>query len=529
MNHGDEKLLVFGMDGATWEILEPLLARGDMPTLARIASEGAVGPLASTVHPHSATAWTSFLTGMNPGRHGIYDFLRRRPESYDMEVVSTRMRGGRALWRILSERGVTCGIVNVPMTYPPEKVAGYFVSGTFSADPISHVTYPRALAADIERHLGHRYVVDAHLSDLTERVENDDDPILQRFLDRLLQVEQERCEMSVLLLQRYRPRFAVHVVTATDRAQHSFWRQREEARAGSARPFHDAIEKTYRAADEALARLWEAMGEETTVVVMSDHGGGPLARVLSIDAWLEAEGYLKTTRPARFSPQALRRGVFRGAFRLAKRVLPRAARSRIKGGVPGARGVALRYLRAAPIDWERTRAFGEGTFGSISVNVRGEEPHGCVEPGAEYDALRREIRAKIESLVDPKTGEPAVEHTYAREELYAGERLAEAPDILIVLRRGYQMVGDFLTMAHGDPSARRAVFADAEQNRFRLNGTHTLDGVLLARGAGIAPGIRVTSARIVDLAPTILHRFGIPPPAEMDGRIVQELAGPNDA
>lgn len=520
-----ERLLVFGLDGGDWEILRPLLERGELPTLARVLREGIHGDLASTIHPHSPTAWSTFLTGMNPGKHGIFDFLRRRAGSYAMEVVSPRHRGGQAVWKLLSDAGITCGIVNVPMTYPPERVAGYFVSGLFTSDPVSHVTYPTALAEELREVLGHPYRVDAHLSDLAESVNGPEDPALAQFRRRLRQVEEERARVSAALIRRHRPRFAVHVVTATDRAQHSFWHEAMAARQGqSASPHADAIDETYRVADAALAEVWEAMGEDTTVVVMSDHGGAPLERVLYLNAWLEQEGYVATETPAALSRAGVARRGFHAAFRTAKRILPKPLRARLKARVPAARGWAMTYLKPTAVRWSATRAFGEGTFGNICLNVAGREPEGVVQPGAEYDALCAEIRAKLEALVDPQTGRRVVERTYLRDELYHGDHLHGAPDIVAVLSRGYQMIGDFLALVH-DTIGGDALFADARQNRFRLSGGHGATGVLLARGRGIAAAGRLDGATLADLAPTILRRFGVPVPRDMDGRVLPEIAG----
>lgn len=522
----NERLLVFGIDGGDWEILDPLLAAGHLPTLAKVVAQGVRGDLASTIHPHSPTAWATFLTGMNPGKHGIFDFLRRRPGSYDMEVVSPRHRGGHAVWKLLSEAGVTCGIVNVPMTYPPERVAGYFVSGLFTSDPVSHVTYPKALNEEMREILHRPYRVDAHLSDLTDHVDGPDDPALGLFRQRLRQVEEERARVSAALMRRYTPRFAVHVVTATDRAQHSFWCDAVAAHQGTTvTPHAGAIDEMYRVADAALAELWAAMGEDATVIVMSDHGGAPLNRVLYLNAWLEQEGYLATDIPAVLSRAGLARRGFRTAFRAAKRLLPKSLRTRLKARVPAARGWAMTYLKPAAVRWSATRAFGEGTFGNICLNVAGREREGVVQPGAEYNALCAEIRAKLAALVDPRTGEHVVERTYVRDELYHGDRAGDAPDIVVVLTRGYQMIGDVLALVH-DTAGGDGLFADAAENRFRLSGGHGPMGVLLARGHGIAAETRVDGAQLADLAPTILTRFGVTVPSAMDGRVVPALIGP---
>ncbi len=517
------KVLVFGMDGATWEILQPLIDAGRCPNFARLQREGASGILASTVHPHSPTAWSSFLTGMNPGGHGIFDFTKRKKDSYDIEVVSTRSRGGNAVWKVLSERGVKCGVLNVPMTYPPEKVAGYFISGVFTDNPFGNFSYPKTLLEDMKKALGHGYIVDAHRRQFEKTGEEPDPQELRDFLAELNDVERQRTDATLWLVEQHKPRFVVHVATSTDRAQHTFWRYIDPARPDydPSHEFAKTVDETYVALDRELGRLCDALGPDTTVYVMSDHGGGPLHRVLLINAWLKAEGYLATVIPP-FKKRMIR-SAFKTAYLLGKRFLPQGLRARIAGRVDAGRKTTMKFMRPTEMNWARTKAFSEGTFGNIILNVEGREPQGVVKQ-AEYEALRTEIRRKLEALVDPATGQPCVEKTYTREELYSGSRLADAPDIIVVLKQGYQMVGDFLAVHRGGGKIPAGtLFGSGEGNRFKISGIHTPDGVLIAHGPGIAAGKKVSGARIIDLAPTILHTFGVAAPADMDGTVLTEL------
>lgn len=517
-------VLVFGVDSADWRVMRPLIDAGRLPTLARLVREGASGDLASTIHPHSPTAWSSFLTGMNPGGHGIFDFLQRKAGSYEFEVVNTRTRGGKALWQILSEKGIGCGVVNVPMTYPPEKVAGYFISGTFSSEPLGNFTWPRTLLDDIRQELGRPYKVDLSYRELAGPDGEPTDDVLARFLDRLLEIESERTAAQILAIRRFAPRFVLHVYTATDRAQHTFWQYMDPARADydPAHALRTAVERTYVDADAQLARLLEVMGPQTTVLLMSDHGGGPLRRALLLNNWLAREGYLTLDRPAAWSRAALRKRVFFLVKAGARTLLPRAARERLKERYDVGGQTTIRYMQTA-LDWSRTRAFSEGTFGNIRLNVRGREPLGTVGPGAEYETLRAEIRAKLEALIDPGTGQPAIQRTYAREELYHGAHLERAPDIIAVLRDGYQMVGDVVAHQYGGRTRGDSVFVSGEGGKYKLSGIHTPTGVVAARGPGIPAGVTVDGAKITDLAPTILAMFGIAAPQDMDGRVLRAL------
>ncbi len=525
------KVLVFGMDGADWQVLQPLIDSGRAPTLARLQREGVSGPLASTIHPHSPTAWSSFLTGMNPGKHGIFDFTKRKKGSYDTEVVSTRTRGGQAIWKILSQAGIRCGVMNVPMTYPPEKVAGFFVAGVFTSEPLANFTYPSDVLDDMKKVLGHPYLVEAVRPEFSASADVPDTQVLAKFLEEMKRCENERTDATLHLIQRFNTRYVVHVDISTDRAQHSFWRYWDKTHPlhEPDSPLADAINQTYITADANLGRLWKAMGEEeTTVLVLSDHGGGPFYRVMLINQWLEREGYLATVRPAAMSSRGLMKSVMRSAYQLAKKVLPKSVRTQIAGRVDVGRQNTVRLMRQAEVDYANTRAFTEGTFGNIVLNVRGREPQGTVAPGEEYEALRREMRAKLEAVIDPETGRNAITKTWNREELYSGDRIDIAPDIVAEMAVGYRVVGDFAAVHRGGAAKlpEGVVFASGRANPYKISGIHGPDGIFLAGGPGVARGLRVAQAHIYDLAPTTLALFGLPVPKEMDGTVIEGISSP---
>ncbi len=522
------KVLVFGMDGADWDIMQPLIDKGDMPTMARLQREGAWGKLASTIHPHSPTAWASFLTGSNPGMHGIFDFVHRKPGTYEMEIFHTKLRGGKSLWQVLSQAGVRCGVMNVPMTHPPEKVNGYFVSGAFTTNAFAKFTYPLSLIDEIKGVIGRNYTVDVHLGDFASGSDDANDEGRGRWLDDLERVERERCDVEVALIQKYNPDFVCHVVTSCDRAQHTFYRYIDTTRADYD-PHHkyaDCINRTYRTADGLLKKLWDAMGEDTTVIILSDHGGYPLHRALRLNAWLESEGYLTSLAPAQAGPvKRLIKSTLKFAYLGAKK-LPRGVRKQIAGRFDIWGLTSMKFLPPTAIDWSQTKASAEGTFGNIRLNVKGLYPQGTVEPGAEYERVVEEIRRKIEKVVDPETGIAPVERTYKRDELYSGERINEAPDIIVVLKPGYQMVGDILAKRFGkvDAVVAKSLFVSGDNN-YQLSGIHSPFGVVLARGEGIPANRELQGAHIIDLTPTILRLYGLPVPSSMDGKVLDALVG----
>jgi predicted AlkP superfamily phosphohydrolase/phosphomutase len=172
------------------------------------------------------------------------------------------------------------------------------------------------------------------------------------------------------------------------------------------------------------------------------------------------------------------------------------------------------FLSFSDIDWATTKAYSLGNVGQIYINVAGREPQGCVQPGAEYDAVCQEIITRLRQLRDPRSGEPVVEHIYRREEIYSGDYLEQAPDIVFIpTRMEYFGFGEYEFGSHKiiEPLQRG------------ISGTHRMNGIFMAYGANIRPLGELSGAQITDLAPTILHLMGEPVPSHMDGRVLTEL------
>jgi len=123
------KVLVIGLDGATFDLIKPFAAQGQLPHLKKLMDAGAWSELSSTIPPVTASAWTSFMTGKNPGAHGLFDFMQRRKGSYDLVPVSSGERDGKTLWEVAGDAGRKVIVMGVPVTYPPTPVNGLLVTG----------------------------------------------------------------------------------------------------------------------------------------------------------------------------------------------------------------------------------------------------------------------------------------------------------------------------------------------------------------------------------------------------------------
>ncbi len=474
---GNLRILVLGLGGVFPGFLKAMIAAGKLWAFAKLMSEGISGELKSVIHPASPTTWASVATGLNPGKHGIYDFFQRLPGSYKIAPVNARLRSGKPLWTILSEHGKRVGVFNVPLTYPPEKVNGFIVAGMDTPDPAHPFTYPRRLAEDLPRAIGD-YIIDIYEPCAHE----------EEYLEKLLQMFDGRLKALDYLLDRYTDLdFLFAGFTAFDHFHRLFWKYIDpagsEEPSGQAETFRNALEGCYRRLDNFISRLL-AQGEQdrgdTAIIVASDRGFGSLRKVFYINKWLAELGLLK-----------------------------------LKEGASEEVG----FLQS--VDWAQTKAYSFGSFGNIYLNLRGREPLGIVEQGKEVEELKKFLKQELYQLPAPGEEAAIVSRVYRKEELYTGPRFGEAPDLLVVIgdysclpRGGYSFhdEGMFVPPAHVGQAA----------STLPLSGSPRLNGFLLARGPALSPGMELEGAEIIDLVPTILYSLGLPVPEEMDGKVLEQ-------
>ncbi|MGC8836948.1 MAG: alkaline phosphatase family protein [Anaerolineae bacterium] len=517
------RVLVVGWDGATWEVARPMLEAGELPTLRRLVEAGASGPLRSVVHPYTAQAWTTMATGCNQGRHRIFDFWERDFSRYGFRLLNASHRAVPSLWGLLSARGRRVVVVNVPQTYPPEPVAGVLVSGRDTPGLGAAYTHPPELKAELTRLAGEPYVIVPDDWLYTRRGQPD------RARDELFRELRVRFRVVQELLRQEEWDLAWFVVSATDGAAHFFWKYHDPSHPlytpEGAAAYGDVVREVYRRADAELGRLLEELPDEVTVLVVSDHGEGPQTPLaVHLNLWLAQEGYLAFAEGGR---GGLRRAAAR-ALRAAKRL----AYDRLSfQNLTLVRRLFPDWLRRelgqetffAGIDWSRTRAFSEEVRGNIWINLKGRDPAGTVEPGAEYEALRDALIAGLAALRNPLTGEPLVRRVWRREELYAGPYVERFPDLVLEAE-----VPDIFR-PRGDYRGREAVrvLSREELAALKTSGTHRMEGILVACGPGVRGGARLRGATLQDLAPTILSLLGEPIPAHMDGRVLTDLVDPS--
>jgi predicted AlkP superfamily phosphohydrolase/phosphomutase len=499
------KIMIIGIDGATFRIIDPLVRRGELPALGRLTEEGTRGILRSTLHPLSPPAWASFMTGMNPGKHGIFDFIAREPTSYAFRPVNGSYLGARTLWSLLGEAGKRVGIINVPMTYPPEPVNGFLISGMDSPRLDRAYSFPSALSKEIDEACG-GYIVDCSTQGPKGLSREE---MTDLYTQRLLQVTRKRGSVARYLWQKYTPDFFMVVFGAADRVQHAVGEAIDGFGEGESSWLSDCITETYRHIDREIGDLLDQIDESWTVMIVSDHGASSYDRVLNLTYWLVENGFLHLSGGR--ADGTLMNWVERARHKLLYSVgmEARQARSRIS---------PLLHI----IDWEKTKAYALGAFGSIFVNLKGREPCGPVEPGTEYEDLCQEISERLLEARDPTSGTRLVEAVYRGQHVYNGDYLGHAPDLLVVPG------ADYFVRNSLDHYEWRLSYPAGTYGRRRMahTGKHSREGVLIAWGSRINRGHQVQDARIVDVAPTVLYLLGEPIPHEMDGRILEGVIHP---
>jgi len=506
----NQRICVIGLDGATLDLIEPWIQKGKLPTLKKLISNGTKGRLRSAIPPITAPAWSSFITGKNPGKHGLYDFIARRPGTYQTRPFNASDRNGESLWSLLSRAGKRVTILNVPMTYPPEPVNGFMVSGMGTPATVDDFCYPKEIIHDLRRVVPNYEVQNEGIFDPRGREH------------QMLQAVQKMTAMRQQTVRHFLTQaewdFFMVVFMATDWLQHYFWHYMDESH-----PCHDpeapailknAILDCYRQIDDCLGEILDCLDDDTLVIIMSDHGFGPQEKYLHVNTWLWENGYLhfKSTAQTRLKETLFKSGItplniYEFLRRLGKsRTVAQNLRQR-KESVREA--VNRMFLSFNDVDWGRTRAYSVGNIGPIYVNLKGREPEGAVEPGHEYDDLVAELTDALFRLRDPISGDQIVEHVYRREEVFHGDHLTDAPDLLF-LPRDMKYIGYGLLQFSSNHWL-------AASDR---SGGHRMDGLLLMHGSGVRTGHELASARIIDLAPTILAAMGVPVPTDMDGQVL---------
>ena len=508
------KLLVIGLDGASFNVLDPLIEKSQLPNIAKLIAGGTRAELETTFPPITAVAWSSFMTGKNPGKHGIFEFVRRDHHSKRELAVNASFRQGRAIWDLLGDAGKRVIVHNFPCTYPPREVNGLMIADFMTPKGRRDYTYPTSLLKEIEDQFGSYRL---HLSQTYAQGN------VEGVLDELFDELEYKAKVAEYLMTRYEWDAFFQYFWGTDRIQHELWHIIDAAHPRhdkeEARLYRDRVYGYFKRVDEIIGRLMElaAAGNESKqplTLISSDHGFGPVHKYCLLNIWLLQQGFLKLKGDAMTRAKRLMFSLGitpELAFKLVKKIPVGLRPARGVSSQPGTSKLLEKvFLSFNDVDWQRSVAFSKGNYGQIYVNLEGREPNGVVSKD-QYETVRDQIIDRLHALADPLTGKPWVGQVFRREEIYNGPLVEDAPDIAF-------LPADMRHLPLGN--------ADFTSNRFMvdafgISGCHRMNGVMIANGEAIKPGSTI-DAQIYDIAPTLLYLLNHGVPEDMDGHVLTD-------
>lgn len=518
---------MIGLDGADVDVIDALGPRA-LPVLHALRARGAWARLRSVVPCATLPNWTTFLTGADPGVHGVFDFTTR--QGTRITFTGGTIRAVPTIAARLDALGLRCALVGFPGTYPPERLAhGIAISGwdspvDFEADA-TYVEPPSLFEVLRARFGGYRFdEVDEFVADR---------PGWHATLGAALEARvARRTELACFLLaDREWDLFAFYFGESDTASHHLYalWDESSPRHPADATPDErDGLPRVYRALDRAVAQLVAEAGPDVELTIVSDHGSGPSSdKVLYLNRALAELGFLA------FRPRA--RGPLASAHMGARALAMRAVPPRAKHALFHAFGRALpgwleSRTRFSAIDFARTRVFSDelNYFPALHYNLRGREPEGVLDP-EDVPRVLAALEEALTALRDPFTGEPMVAALWPREALYEGPCVTRAPDVIVelALDRERRAAGATYNVAPStdDPEERVVRRLAPHELRGRkgrsLAGSHRARGLFLAVGPSVAP-VGEIDARIADATATLLARMGLLPPALFAGRVLRE-------
>ncbi|MCS6885197.1 MAG: alkaline phosphatase family protein [Acidobacteriota bacterium] len=504
------QVVVVGLDAATMLLIEQYVAEGRLPNIAKMMSNGGKGLLLSTPNVHSASAWTSIITGKNPGKHGLYVFSERDFATNEQVIYTGRDRKCESIFAMLAHAGKTAGMINVPMTYPAESAQGSFMISGLDAPLFDENAFsPVELRTEVMKRFPGYAPTPPKLPEVMAKGR------LDEAIELWTELAVLRTEAAKYLMELYRPDFFMVVYTCTDWAQHYFWKYIEprhpEYDEREARRYGGTIRYFYELMDEQIGELRAVAGEDANFIIVSDHGMGCHTQgSFHMVEYLQSCGLLTLKESRVPSADVGTLGALKqGVRRTLSAVLPGGVKRAIKGMVGEVNiPIAQKNSFYERIVWEKTIAYTEYGRNIVNINLKGRNKYGIVEP-KDYEKVCDEVTNLLLQWKEVETGRPIVSEVRKRSQVYTGQYVSHASDLYVVW--------------NPDVILKRPVPEAIRRKGFWWNGAHRPHGVIICDGPKIRPGSTVQNAVVYDIVPTVLLLLAIVPPSDLDGRVLQEL------
>jgi predicted AlkP superfamily phosphohydrolase/phosphomutase len=437
------RVVVISIDGVPYSFVKERIAAGALPNFKKLVATGALRRMRSVQPCVSSVAWASYMTGKNPGKHGIFGFIEKKPGSLETFVPTSVNMTSDTIWEMMSRAGKKVFAMNVPVTFPPRPINGILI-GCFLGTRLESIAYPQRVARQLK---AMDYKIDAHVAIAHES--------LDRFADECNRVLVKRAEVMFHYLDSAAWDFFQCHIMETDRMNHFFWEHAEKRASPYGKAFYDFYERL----DDLIGEVDRRLGDETALIVLSDHGFCAIKKEIYLNRFLVEAELLKFTTA---SPKNL---LDMHADSLAYSLIP----------------------------------------GRIFINRQGREPKGTIAP-EQYEWAREKVAQALLALKDPDDGAPIIRQVLKREEVYHGEHLPVAADLIAIPHDGYDLKGNVTKAALSEKTA--------------LSGMHTFDDALFfVRRHEIKTAHE--NLWIGDVAPTILKLMNLTAPADMDGVAIE--------
>ena len=523
------KVVVIGLDAATWTLIRPWMAEGRLPNLTRLMKAGVSDRLESILPPITPPAWTSFMTGKNPGKHGIFHFVETEHGGYAMNYANATSRRSPTLWKLLNDAGYTVGTMNIPFTYPPEKLDGFQISGMDTPSETSPFIHPPELRDELLKHLGEIQLDIRYLGAMST------DARRNQVLAEIKAMDAQWKTAALYLLENHPQDVMMFVFMSIDTVQHYFWHHMDKDHflhdPSRAPKFGNAMREVYERLDAATGEIIDRLPPETAIFVVSDHGGGPTVdRTIFLNRYLAQLGLLHYRDNDGSGARKLANKVIRTGYSLLLNTLSSRQKSRLASLFPKLRQkTEMAYSSFTSIDWSRTKAYCSEVLASppsIWINLKGVKPQGVVER-SDYDALINLIIQKLSELKDPRTGQPVINRVYRRNEIFHGPFAHEGADLVLDWWNENSLFSTQPSFPEDTGKPALIIREHRPSEDAEWGGTHRLYGIIVARAPVFQVGKQIENSRLIDIAPTILHLLGVSVPEDMDGKVLASAFRPD--
>jgi len=506
------RFFILGLDGGTWEVLDPMIKNGFLPNLKRIKAQSSYGQLISCYPPMTPPAWASFMTGCNPGKHGIFGFTKKDPDghTYMQYPVNKLDIKKDIIFEYMSRMGKKVISINVPMTFPVSKINGIMISGMMTPNKGSDYCYPNNLEKELKKHRinykidieANRYFHKLYKRNYFKKLINNG---AIKLINDLSDVTRERFKTTEYLIKNKKWDLMMVVFVGMDRIQHFLWEYLPLTNKKLNNATSKNILRYYRELDNYIGKIFKTLScyEDVLTVIISDHGFGEYKGDLYLNNWLKEKGYLSASDDVR------------------KKLIIQAKKYLKNIGITGK--TIRKYIKknkadnismiSSGIDWSKSKAYVSSVNG-ININLKGREIEGSVSK-EEYEKIRSELKERLLELED-KNKQRILKNVFKKEEIYSGKMIDEAPDLIVEFKK------DHLYHIY-QKNFRELEFKNIFSKSHWKKGDHTMNGMCLFHGKIFKKNFKVNDANIIDIFPNILYSIKMNIPDYIDGKVINEI------